>query len=261
MRKNLFPGPIAHRGLHDRAAGRIENSRSAFAAAIEAGFAIECDIQLTRDGVPVVFHDDDMERLTGVKGDIRDAASDDVLKTPLLGSAAGDCPQTFGELLEQVAGRVLLQVELKTQRPDKTRQLAAVAAANVANYKGPLVFESFDPGLVSAIRAAGFKGQVGIITERYVGDSPDYAGLTQFQRFALRHLLHWPTSRFDFLSVDKGALDLPAVRLFRALGKPVTSWTIRSEAEAEAARRSANQIVFEGFVPQAHVSKEAAGKL
>jgi glycerophosphoryl diester phosphodiesterase len=248
--KGVFNGPIAHRGLHDRAAGVIENSRSAFAAAITAGYAIECDIQLTRDGVPVVFHDDDMERLTGVKGDIRDAFSDDVLKTPLLGSKAQDCPQTFGAVLEQVDGRVLLQVELKAQRPDKTRQLAAVAAANVANYKGPLVFESFDPHLLSALRGAGFRGELGIITERYVGNGPDYAGMTGIQRFALRHVLHWPSTRFDFLSVDKDALGLPAVRLFRALGKPVTSWTIRSETEARLALGGADQIVFEGFLPQ-----------
>jgi glycerophosphoryl diester phosphodiesterase len=257
MGKGVFNGPIAHRGLHDRAAGVIENSRSAFAAAIAAGFAIECDLQLTRDGVPVVFHDDDMSRLTGVAGDIRDASSDDVLKIPLLGSAAEDCPQTFGELLEQVAGRVLLQVELKTQRPDKARQLAAIAATNIANYQGPLVFESFDPRLLSALRDARFKGELGIITERYVGDGPDYAGMTQWQRFALRHVLHWPRTRFDFLSVDKGALALPAVRLFRALGKPVTSWTIRSEAEARTARTGADQIVFEGFVPDAHAPKES----
>lgn len=256
MGKGIFNCPIAHRGLHDRTAGVIENSRSAFEAAIEAGYAIECDIQLTRDGVPVVFHDDDMERLMGVKGDIRDASSDEVLKTPLLGSRSGDCPQTFGELLEQVAGRVLLQVELKAQRPDKTRQLAAVAAANVANYKGPLVFESFDPRLLSALREAGFKGEIGIITERYVGDGPDYEGLTQWQRFALRHVLHWPRTRFDFLSVDKEALKLPAIRLFRALGKPVTSWTIRSAAEAQAALGGADQIVFEGFLPDAHPPRE-----
>ena len=87
-----------------------------------------------------------------------------------------------------------------------------------------------------------------------------YAGLTQLQRFALRHVLHWPTTRFDFLSVDKAALDLPAVRLFRALGKPVTSWTIRSEAEAAAARHGADQIVFEGFLPGTAVSKETVGE-
>jgi glycerophosphoryl diester phosphodiesterase len=257
--KSSFSGPIAHRGLHDRAAGVIENSRSAFEAAISAGYAIECDLQLTRDGVPVVFHDDDMARLIGLAGDIRDASSDEVLKTPLLGSSSGDCPPTFGALLEQVAGRVLLQVELKTQHPDKTRQLAAIAAAQAAAYKGPLVFESFDPRLLTALREAGFKGEIGIITERYAGDGPDYAGMTPLQRFALRHVLHWPRTRFDFMSVDKEALDLPAIRLFRALGKPVTSWTIRSDAEAQAALGSADQIVFEGFLPRAFSRSDGIG--
>ena len=250
MGKGVFSGPIAHRGLHNAETGVIENSRSAFQAAIDKGFAIECDIQLTRDGVPVVFHDDDMGRLLGLAGDIRDASSDQVLKAPLLGSTAGDCPMSFGQLLEQVAGRVLLQVELKTQRRDKTRQLAATAAENVASYRGPLVFESFDPRLLKALRVAGFKGEVGIITERYEGDGPDYAGLSSFDRFSLRHVLHWPVTQFDFLSVDKAALGLPLVRLFRALGKPVTSWTIRSESEAAAALAEADQIVFEGFLPQ-----------
>ena len=127
MGKGMFDKPIAHRGLHNRDAGIIENTRSAFEAAIAGGYAIECDIQLTRDGVPVVFHDDDMQRLLGIAGDIRDATSDVVLKTPLLGSAAGDCPQTFGQLFEQVAGRTLLQVELKHQHREKTKPLAAVA--------------------------------------------------------------------------------------------------------------------------------------
>ena len=103
MGKGIFDIPIAHRGLHDRAAGVIENSRSAFQRAIDKGFSIECDLQLTRDGVPVVFHDDRLERLTGLKGYVRDISSDELLTTPLLGSAAGDCPQTFGQLLEQVA--------------------------------------------------------------------------------------------------------------------------------------------------------------
>ena len=64
MTEPLFPNPVAHRGLHDRASGVIENSASAFEAAIIAGFAIECDVQLTSDGVPVIFHDNDMKRRT-----------------------------------------------------------------------------------------------------------------------------------------------------------------------------------------------------
>jgi len=250
MRKGLFDRPIAHRGLHDRAVGVIENSRSAFQRAIEAGYAIECDLQLTRDGVPVVFHDDDLTRLTGLTGDVRDLFSDVLLKTPLLGSATGDCPQTFGQLLEQVAGKVPLVVELKQQYPAKTKPLAAVAVANAVRYRGPLVFESFDPHLLSAARAAGFSGELGIISERYTGTGGDYEGLGSLRRFALRHLLHWPLSRFDFLSIDRTALDLPAVRLCRALGKPVTSWTIRSTEQANEVKSGADQIVFEGFLPQ-----------
>ena len=249
MTSTNFDRPIAHRGLHDRSNGIIENSRSAFARAIEQGFAIECDLQLTRDGVPVVFHDDKLERLTGLSGMVRDISSDVLLKTPLLGSAAGDCPQTFGQLLEQVGGKVLLQVELKRQLPEKTKQLASVAVANAARYRGPLAFESFDPALVAEARRAGFTGPIGIISERYVDEGEDYEGLSPGDRFALRHLLHWPWSRFDFLSVDKAALELPAVKAFRALGKPVTSWTIRSANEASAALLHADQIVFEGFDP------------
>jgi len=253
MGKGIFDRPIAHRGLHDREKGIIENSRSAFEAAIKGGFAIECDLQLTRDGVPVVFHDDDMQRLLGIPGDIREASSDVVLRTPLLGSAAGECPQTFGQLLEQVAGRTLLQVELKHQLRGKTKPLAAVAVNNVSRYPGPLCFESFDPWLLIAARQAGYRGKLGIITEHYkatAADDPFYEGLKLSDRVILRHLLHWPLTRFDFLSVDKSALALPAVRLFRALGKPVTSWTIRSTAEATAALAAADQLVFEGFLPQ-----------
>ncbi|HVW94047.1 MAG TPA: glycerophosphodiester phosphodiesterase family protein [Devosia sp.] len=250
MGKGIFDRPIAHRGLHNREAGIIENTRSAFEAAYQAGFAVECDVQLTRDGVPVIFHDDGMERLLGIEGDIRDAQSDVVLGAPLLGSAAQDRPQTFGQFLEQANGRTLLQVELKQQRPEKTQQLANVVVDIASRYKGPICFESFDPRLLIALRRAGCRGPLGIITERYVATGPDYASLTQSDRIALRHLLHWPVTRFDFLSVAKDALDLPAVRLFRALGKPVTSWTIRSPQEETAARRAADQIVFEGFSPQ-----------
>ena len=64
----FFDRPIAHRGLHDRNKGVIENSRSAFAAAIERGYAIECDVQLSSDGVPFIFHDDDFDRLTEAPG-------------------------------------------------------------------------------------------------------------------------------------------------------------------------------------------------
>lgn len=249
MIQALFPDPIAHRGLHDRAKGVIENSASAFEAAIAAGLAIECDVQLTSDGVPVIFHDDDMQRLLGKAGAIADCSAADILAAPLLDSAAGDRPQNLGDFLMQIGGRALLQIELKHQRDTTGTQLLARAAAEaLKSYHGPVTVESFDPNLLTAIRQFGFAGPRGIITYNYEPNQWD-DHLTEEQRYTLRHLLHWHETQFDFISCAQDALQLPAITFWRALGKPVTAWTIRTQAEAEAARAHADQIVFEGFQP------------
>jgi glycerophosphoryl diester phosphodiesterase len=249
MTNTLFPRPIAHRGLHDRGAGVIENSASAFEAAIAGGFAIECDLQLTADGVPVVFHDDDMSRLLSTDGLVADAPASLVTAAPLLGSAAGDKPQRFGEFLSQIAGRTLLQIELKRQRDTTNTQLLARSVAEaLKSYDGPVTVESFDPNLLTAIRQFGFAGPRGIITYDYA-DPSESRYLSDEQRYTMRHLLHWPETQFDFISCDKAALDLPAIKFWRALGKPVTAWTIRSRMEADAAAPHIDQIVFEGFDP------------
>lgn len=243
-----FDRPIAHRGLHDRAAGVIENSRSAFEAAIAGGFTIECDLQLSSDGEAIVFHDDALERLTGSEGLLRDRSAAELTALPLLGSSAGDCPQRLPAFLDQVAGRTLLQIELKRQRDQRsTRQLANRAAAALATYQGPVTVESFDPEMLVAIRDCGYAGPLGIITYGY--EDENGRQLDNGDRARLRHLLHWPRTRFDFISCGFRDLDLPAVRLFRALGVPVTAWTVRTPEEARLARAGADQIVFEGFDP------------
>jgi glycerophosphoryl diester phosphodiesterase len=243
-----FDRPIAHRGLHNRAIGVIENSRSAFDAAIQRGFAIECDVQLSSDGVPIVFHDDVLDRLTALKGPIGSKTAAELTSTPLLDSAAGDCPQRLTDFLAQIAGRAQLQIELKRQpNAAMTDTLARTAAEAIAGYKGPATVESFDPRLISKIRSYGYDGPLGIITELY--DKPS-KHVTDGQRTMLRHMLHWPWSRFSFISSSKKALDLPAVKFFRALGLPVTAWTIANPEERQAAAGGADQIVFEGFDPE-----------
>lgn len=250
MTEPLFPNPIAHRGLHDRAKGVIENSASAFEAAIAGGYAIECDIQLSSDGVPVVFHDDVTERLLGKPGAIADRAASEITSSPLLDSAAGDCPQRFTDFLAQIAGRTLLQIELKHQRDATGTQLLARSVAEMLKtYQGPVTVESFDPHLLTAVRQFGFSGPRGIITYDYADDS-EASSLTAEQRYTLRHLLHWHETQFDFISCAKDALNLPAIVFWRALGKPVTAWTIRSQAEADAASAFSDQLVFEGFAPK-----------
>jgi glycerophosphoryl diester phosphodiesterase len=248
-RRITFDRPIAHRGLHDRARGIIENSRAAFEAAIARGFAIECDVQLSRDGVPMVFHDDDLARLTGRTGPVGSLTAADLAATPLLQSATGDAPLRFAEFLDVVAGRVLLQIEVRRQpTAEMGDRLAAAVVAALSTYAGEAVLESFDPHLLMALRRHGYKGPLGIITYDYMDKSEDMH-LTDRERFALRHLLHWPWTRFSFISCYYRSLNLPAVKLFRALGLPVTAWTIASPAERQLAAAGADQIVFEGFDP------------
>ena len=246
----LFDRPIAHRGLHDRGAGVIENTRSAFEAAIAHGYAIECDVQLSSDGVPFIFHDDDFDRLTNAKGRSDAMPITEVQKLVLTDSAAGDVPLTLAEFLALVAGRTQSQIELKQQdTPAKTAALAAAVAGALKVYRGPYTLESFDPHLIVALRREGVTAPIGIITYGY--DEPEWdKKLGGWTRFLLRHLLHWPWTRFDFISCRNLSLYLPAVRFMRARGMIVTAWTITSPQAALAAARGADQIVFEGFLPE-----------
>lgn len=247
--KPNFDRPIAHRGLHDRGRGIIENSASAFAAAIERGYAIECDVQLSRDGIPMIFHDDDLDRLTGVAGPVGARTMAELASYTLLDSAAGDTPQRFSEFLAQINGRVLLQIELK-QQPNQaaTEVLAQTVMDGLKGYRGPVTLESFDPKLIVEVKKRGATMPVGIVTYGYDESEWDEQ-LSDATRFMLRHLLHWPVSRFDFISCRDKSLDLPAVKLFRSFGMPVTAWTIKSPAGALAVLGRADQIVFEGFDP------------
>lgn len=248
--KPHFDRPIAHRGLHDHARGIIENSASAFEAACREGYTIECDVQLSRDGIPMIFHDDDLDRLTGVHGPVGHKTMAELAQMRLLGSTADDRPQRFTEFLAQVDGRVLLQVELKQQLDQAATEVLAVTVLDaLSSYRGPVTIESFDPKLLVALRRRGARMPLGIVTYGY--DVPEWdQHLSQATRFMLRHLLHWPATRFDFISCLDRALDLQAVRFFRSTGIPVTTWTITSPAQALATVGRADQIVFEGFRPQ-----------
>jgi len=245
----LFDRPIAHRGLHDRSRGIIENSRSAFEAAIARGYAIECDVQLSSDGVPFIFHDDTLERLTEGTGPSGALPIDEVQLLKLRGSA-GEVPQRLTDFMDQCAGRTLLQIELKQQdTPERTHQLAAMVARAIAGHRDGITLESFDPRLITALRREAVGVPVGIVTYAYDQQGWD-EHLSAATRIVLRHLMHWPVTRFDFISCRNLSLRLPAVRLFRSLGVPVTTWTITSPEAARAALATgADQIVFEGFLP------------
>lgn len=245
----LTARPIAHRGLHDRASGRIENAPAAFRAAIERGFGIECDLQLSGDGEAMVFHDFVLDRLTGASGRV-DAQPASALREITLAGSSGDRIPTFADLLALVAGRVPLVVEIKS-RHDGDPALARRAAALAADYAGPLAFKSFDPGVVADLLACAPARPRGIVAMGAY-EEKHFPGITPAQGHALANLLHFEVSRPDFLSWH--CADLPSAAPFlcrTALGLPVMTWTVRDAAEARRVAAHADQIVFEGFDPSA----------
>ncbi|HHB82442.1 MAG TPA: glycerophosphodiester phosphodiesterase [Devosia sp.] len=245
----ILKRPIAHRGLHNREKGVIENSKTAFAQAIKAGYGIECDLQLSGDGVPMVFHDAELDRLTRQAGKISSLSAGQIGRIKLTASKRGDTPQTFSEFLEQVDGAVPIVVELKKQNDARNRQLASAAVKAAKDYKGLIAFKSFYPGILSGVRAAGFSGPIGIIVTRVTSESKHFKEFSMLERLVMHNLLHYPQSRFDFISADHKALDLPAIRFLRKLGFPVMTWTINSFETAQKARPHADQLVFENYLP------------
>ena len=241
----LIERPIAHRGLHDASRGIIENTPSAVQAAIGQGYAIEVDLQITGDGQAVVFHDETLDRLTKASGPVA-AFSVPALKEVAYRETA-DRIQTLPELLEQVAGRVPLVLELKTLW-DGDATLARVSTEHAATYDGPVALMSFDPLLVAETRRRAPDLARGIVSCPFERAS-DWPLLSSWRRTSLRWGGHLPRTRPHFLSYALGALGDPLPRLFRALRRPVVTWTVRSPEDASRAVGLADQITFEGFLP------------
>ena len=142
-----FLRPIAHRGLHDRARGRIENTAPAFLAAIHKGYGIECDLQAAKDGTPMVFHDDKLERLTGEPGRIGYLAPAALARLRYKGQDTQILP--FAEFLDLVGARVPLLVEVKTNSATPLETFLDRIARQARAYKGPIALMSFDRDVVA----------------------------------------------------------------------------------------------------------------
>lgn len=236
--------PIAHRGLHDAAAGVVENTRSAFAGAISSGYSIECDVRLAVDGEVVVFHDAVLDRLTTSAGSVAARTVAELKQARFRESA--DRMATLAELLEQVDGTVALVIELKSNW-DGSAELARRAVRQLAHYKGAFALMSFDPNLIEALAHLAPDFVRGVVSDRWAHRSGAYLPLAR--RLELRHLGHVEYTRPHFLAFDAAGLPWPPVREFRRRAGPVICWTVRSAGEASLARRYCDQITFEGFRP------------
>lgn len=239
----LTARPIAHRGLHDAKKRVIENTRSAFAAAIDAHYAIECDLQISRDGEAVVFHDETLNRLMEGKGLVCDHTMAEL--SAMRFKLGADPIQSLSELLTQIGGRVPLVIELKSIW-DGNEALARRAAETIKGYDGAFAFMSFDPSVIEKLRILAPDAVRGIVADRVT--HPDYDILPVKERFQLREFVHIEDTQPDFISYHWRDLPYPPVTQFRQTGRPVICWTIRSAEEAAAARYYADQITFEGFL-------------
>lgn len=238
--------PLAHRALHDRAAGRPENSAAAVRAAVAAGYGIECDIQPSADGTPMVYHDYDLKRLTGIGGRIQARDTAELRRTRLLGGDEGI--PTLAEILGIVAGQVPLLIEIKDQdgaMGPGVGPLEAAVAGELAGYAGPVAVMSFNPHSVAAMAAAAPDIPRGIITSAYAPD--DWPLLPSAVRDRLRAIPDIDATGASFISHEAADLTRPRVAELKSAGTAILCWTIRSpEAEAEA-RRVADNVTFEGY--------------
>jgi glycerophosphoryl diester phosphodiesterase len=242
----LIARPLAHRGLHDASAGVIENTTTAFSAAIAGGYGIECDLQISADGEAMVHHDDALGRLTEGSGKLADMSAADIKAVRF--KAGSDRILTLGELCALVAGRATLVLELKSHF-DGDLRLTQRMADVLASYAGPVAAMSFDPAPIETLRMIAPGLRRGIVAERHY-DHPEWNALPTATKRRMAYLLHVNRTRPHFIAYS--VKDLPAVApaIMRLIfGMPLLTWTVRSEDDRRRATRWADQIIFEGIRP------------
>lgn len=224
---------FAHRGLHGD--GRVENSPSAFRAALAAGLGIECDIQRSRDHEAMVYHDWNFWRLHEhpQAGDTMDAADWRALR--YAGSDEG--PFALTDLLAMIGGRVPLLIEIKSRRGyDVTRSCEQVIAA-LAGYAGRHAVMSFDPRVSRWLRRHSPTTVRGLVMRE------DEHGYTQ--QAWQRHLALW-IAKPDFMAYHVKALPNRFAASLRAYGLPLLTWTVDSPEALATARAHADAPIAEG---------------
>jgi glycerophosphoryl diester phosphodiesterase len=240
--------PIAHRGLHDRANGVIENSPSAFAAAIAAGYGIELDLQLSADGVAMVFHDETLDRLTAASGNVADHTVGELCRIPLSGNR--DTIPTLADTLTQIGGRVPLLIELKDQTltlGDSDGRLEAATAQALQFYAGPVAVMSFNPSMIAHMARLAPQITRGITTSSY--DPADWAPVPAQTCDRLRDIPDFDAVGASFISHQGDDLTRPRVADLRAKGAAILCWTIRSPEDEAQVRKYADNITFEQYLP------------
>ncbi len=243
----FFARPLAHRALHDRKAGRVENSLKSIKAAINAGYGIEMDVQLTSDGHAMVFHDDNLDRLTAKTGPVK-AHSRAELEAIALTDDGGTIP-SLEHILDVVNGQVPLLIEIKDQDGEMGANIGPLETATTAalkDYAGDVALMSFNPHSVAALKKLAPNIPRGIVTSSY--QEHLWPEVPEQVRDVLREIPDYDRTGACFISHEVADLARPRVAELKSKGANIFCWTVRSvEVEAEA-RKIADNITFEGYL-------------
>jgi len=229
---------FAHRGLHSEDKSIPENSLEAFRLASRAGYGAELDVQLTKDGQVVVFHDDTLDRVCGVHARVDEKSYNELKLLSLCGT--NQRIPLLTEVLEVYGGRGPLIVELKTGK--RNRELCEKTYAILSDYQGEVCIESFNPMIVRWFRHHGkdlVRGQLAAPTQEY-GDA-----VSPRTAFLLSHCLLNFLSRPQFIAYRTGHRPL-SVHFSEALGAMRFGWTSHNERN----ERHRDGVIFEFYRPQ-----------
>lgn len=241
----------AHRGLYDNEKGIPENSLAAFRNAIDHGYGMEMDVQISSDGIPVVFHDDTLDRMARdadgnpVHGRVIDRTFEELRRFHLLNTE--EKIPSFQEFLDLVQGRVPLIIELKTLEGDRECRVCAIADRLLQNYNGKYAVESFNPYAVRWYRRHRPEITRGQLSEAFT-KNPQYRRPSYF---ASEHLLLNCMTKPDFIAYNaKHHRNLSRRLVRRVFHAPSVAWTIQSADELKEMNDRYDLFIFEGFMPE-----------
>lgn len=240
---SFFTGYFAHRGLYKNGSTSPENSMPAFKKAVERGYGIEMDVQLTKDEKVVVFHDFDLKRACGIKKRVDELTYSELAGLKLFGS--GEAIPKFKDVLKMVDGKVPLIIEIKARF--RVERVCSKVMACLKNYNGPYVVESFQPMALLWLRRYAPEVLRGQLSSDFIKDKEKGNSILLLLG---THLFGNFVSRPDFIAYnhrDRNGIFFQFCQ--RVLNTPTAAWTIRSRKEWQKNKKRFSTMIFEGFHP------------
>ena len=235
---------IAHRGLFDNAKDAPENTLLAFKRAVESGYGIELDVQLSKDKKVVVTHDYDLKRICGVDKNVKELSFEELSKYKIFNSSES-IPLLF-DTLQMINGKVPLIVEIKAER--EYEEVCKLTASVLSSYKGAYCIEAFSPDVIGWYK----RNQPDVIRGQLADDflHKKYFKST-VQNWLLTNMVYNAKNKPDFVAYNHKFSDRKCIRFWKyMLGCSLVAWTIESQEELDQAAKTFDILIFDSFIPK-----------